>query len=307
MKRPNILLVLPDQHRGDWLEYPQEILDQLGQSDLKLETPNLKKIMENGTAFLTAYSPCPTCAPARASLASGMRYRSCRVLDNNINYDPTLPTFYQILRDGGYQVGSVGKLDLNKADHVWSNQKQWEDTLKRLGFTHVIDSEGKGDGVTSYFFEHQPGPYLEALQKAGLAEVHCEDIIGRGNKDHPTKLPEEYYGDNWVAENGIRMLEDFQKDQPWFLQVNFPGPHNPWDVTEEMKKGYQDRVYPEPAGTPVKPLPKNMNGVMQNYAAMIHNIDTQIGRFLEIIKERGELEKTIIEYSEDHGEMMGDF
>ena len=181
--RPNILLFLPDQHRGDWLEYPQDILDRLGQSDLKIETPNIKRLMERGTTFINAYTPCPTCAPARACLASGMRYRNCRVLDNNINYDPTFPTFYQKLREDGYSVGSVGKLDLNKANKWWSNTKEWRDTLERLGFTHVIDSEGKGDGVTGYAFGDTPGPYLVALEKAGLADIHVKDIIGRAHKD----------------------------------------------------------------------------------------------------------------------------
>lgn len=302
---PNILLIMPDQHRGDWLEYPENIMKQLGQPNLKIETPNIRAMMERGISFLNAYTPCPTCAPARACLASGKRYRDCRVIENTINFDLTMPTFYQILRDGGYNVGSVGKLDLNKPNKWWSNDKEWYNALIKLGFTHVIDSEGKGDGVSAYKFSDTPGPYLKALEEAGYAQMYVKDMFGRKHKDSATELPDKYYGDNWVAECGLEILDSFDRNKPWFLQVNFPGPHNPWDVTKSMKEEYKDRIYPEPVGDAKRP--ENMNGIMQNYAAMIHNIDKQIGLFIEKVKEREELDNTIIVYTSDHGEMMGDF
>ena len=304
-RKPNILLFLPDQHRGDWLEYPQHILEALGQPELKLETPNIRGLMERGTSFLSAWSPCPTCAPARACLAAAVGYRNCRVQDNNICFDPTMHTFYQVLRDGGYQVGSVGKLDLNKPNKWWSNTEEWMQTLRRIGFTAVVDSEGKGDGVTGYAFGSTPGPYLCHLRDVGWADAHVKDILDRANSDKPTPLPDAEYGDNWVGQCGLDMIRGFDREQPWFLQVNFPGPHNPWDVTESMKREYQDRVYPAPVGEGKRP--PHMNGILQNYAAMIHNIDRNVGLYLELLRERGELENTIVVYASDHGEMMGDF
>jgi len=104
------------------------------------------------------------------------------------------------------------------------------------------------------------------------------------------------------------MLKNFPEDQPWFLQVNFTGPHNPWDVTEKMRKSWKDVEFPDPEGFEEESISKEeINKVRQNYAAMLENIDQNIGLFIEQIKKRGELDNTIIIYSSDHGEMLGDF
>ncbi|MCP4762385.1 MAG: hypothetical protein GY870_11440 [archaeon] len=74
MKKPNILFIFPDQHRGDWLSYPPEILKRLGMSKLPLKIPNLKRLMENGVTLTNAVTPCQLYAPERACLDSRLRY-----------------------------------------------------------------------------------------------------------------------------------------------------------------------------------------------------------------------------------------
>lgn len=299
-KRPNFLFLFSDQHRGDWMPYDAEIKRKLGVEELRLNMPNIRGLMDCGTAFTTAVSPAPLCAPARACLASGKRYKNCRVYSNSTNYDTRLETFYEKLRDSGYYVSGVGKFDLNKADLEWGDG--YHPLLCQLGFSDAADSEGKMDAVWAAL-RNQPGPYGRMLQEKGWLEKHVEDMIHRGGNVHPTPLPDELYADNWITKQSLERIDGLPKDRPWFLQVNFSGPHDPWDITEKMKASVSERTFPDAADCTI--CGENQK-VRQNYAAMIENIDRCIGELLEAVKRRGDWDNTIVIYSSDHGEMMGD-
>ncbi|MCT4596471.1 MAG: sulfatase-like hydrolase/transferase [Vallitalea sp.] len=291
---PNILFIFPDQHRGDWL--PNNI-----QLDIKM--PNLKKIMDKGVTFNRAVTPSPLCAPARACLASGKRYDNCNVSDNLEDYPLEQETFYSILKEIGYSVGGVGKFDLHKATPWWGLDG-WVDDFEKLGFTHAIDNAGKMDAVISGK-DDPKDPYMNLLHKEGWSNYHVNDMIGRRQKTHYTELSDELYCDNWVGNNAVNMIKNFPKDKPWFIQVNFTGPHTPFDITQSMKKRWENIEFPMPikwSGEKNKALETR-----QNYAAMLENIDNNIGRIIKELEEQNELENTIIVYSSDHGEMLGDF
>ena len=85
---PNLLLLIPDQHRADWM----------AGGDLPLRTPTLQRLAARGVSFQRAYCTSPLCAPSRASLASGRHYAHCGVPGNGHNYPLDQPTFYQALR-----------------------------------------------------------------------------------------------------------------------------------------------------------------------------------------------------------------
>ena len=321
----NFLFFFPDQHRGDWMPYSSEIFKRLGMEDLLLRMPNIKRLMNNGVTFTNAVTSSPLCAPARACLASGLRYKNCRVATNHENYPIDLKTYYTALKDKGYIVASVGKLDLHKHDLFWGLDG-WVPELEKMGFTHVIDNEGKWDAVLSVIRkkdengkyikadpeDYQPkGPYMKYLAENNLLETHIQDFRNRlGNKkmfnSDPTPLPEESYCDNWVTNNGIKMLKQFPKHKPWHLVVNFVCPHDPWDITRRMKQSWEGVEFPKPFKGNIKSVNEELK-VRQNYAAMLENIDKNIGLFIEEVRKRGELENTIIIYSSDHGEMLGDF
>lgn len=303
--KPNILFFLPDQHRHDWLGT---------NTALPLRTPNLNRLCSTGIQFTNAFTPSPLCAPARACLASGMDYEHCRVPSNRENYPLDLPTYYQRLRDVGYRVCGVGKFDLHKDIASPAADLDWyvdgSRSLEEWGFTEGIDNEGKIDGSSSYKAAGKPkGPYLAYLHEQGLAEAYVQEHAKRRkHRDaYVTSLPEEAYCDNWVSENGLRFLRDFPKDQPWHLVVNFTGPHNPMDVTQRMHDNWKDVDFPPPVDTEQPGYsPDDHQRNRRHYAAMIENIDRQIGRFIDTVRERGELDNTLIIYSSDHGEMLGD-
>ena len=304
--RPNILLLFPDHHRGDWLPYSDEIFKMLGMEKLPVKMPNLKSMMTEGTTFTNCITPSPLCAPARACLASGLNYDSCGVTNNDQDYPVGQKTFYSVLREAGYNVGGVGKFDLHKKTRYWGLDG-WVDDLGKMGFTHAIDNEGKWDGYDSGK-ERPKGPYFKYLHDNRLVDMHVEDYKGRrGDKlaVFPTGLPEEAYCDNWISGNGINMIRKFPKSQPWFLQVNFAGPHSPWDITKDMKKSWEKIQMPQPAANDEHSR-DTLNKIRQNFAAMLENIDRNTGLLIDEIRKRKELDNTIVIYSGDHGEMLGD-
>ncbi len=299
---PNILFIFPDQHRPDWLG---------GNPSLPLRTPNLDRLADRGVHFTRAFTPSPLCAPARACLATGRAYARCGVRDNGQNTPTSMPTYYRHLRDAGYEVAGVGKFDLHKPDHDWG--LDGSRMLAEYGFTCGIDNEGKGDAITSYLRNGRAprGPYMQFLALEGLAETHVgmyEPHLGKpGWLNYPavTDLPDHAYCDNWIAANGLRLLRGFSGNRPWHLAVNFVGPHGPFDVTRSMRARWESVEFRPPVDNADANVAA-VNARRQNYAAMIENIDEHVGRMIERVRQRGELDNTLIVYSSDHGEMLGD-
>lgn len=275
---------------------------------LPLRTPNIDSLAEHGIRFTRAYCNSPLCAPSRACLASGRDYPACGVANNDEDYSLDMPTYYQSLRHAGYRVAGVGKLDLHKATLDWG--VDGSRLLPEWGFSDGIDNEGKLDGSKSFRRSAGPkGPYLRFLAERGLAEIYVQEHARRiEHRDaYTTELPDEAYCDNWIAENGLRILADLPRNQPWHLVVNFTGPHNPMDVTASMRERWKETAFPLPhANSQTEYSESDHLRNRQNYAAMIENIDRLVGRFVDTVNGRGELEETIIVYASDHGEMLGD-
>ena len=295
--RPNILFLFPDQHRFDWVPWNPGV---------PVRMPNLRALADRGVRFNRAFTPSPLCAPARACLAAGKEYARCGVVSNGQNYPIAQTTFYKLLRDRGYHVMGCGKFDLHKASSDWGlDGKRW---LKEWGFSDGIDNGGKGDAVRAGRKEPKD-PYMAFLEKRGLRQTHIDDSRRRSQTGasaaFPTPLPDDAYCDNWVGQNGIDLLRAAPKEKPWFLQVNFTGPHPPWDITQGMTKLYEAVEFPQPNGGRGL-APEQNAAVRRNYSAMITNIDRWIGVYIEELRKRGELENTLIVYSSDHGEMLGD-
>ena len=176
---------------------------------------------------------------------------------------------------------------------------------EKWGFTNVIDNAGKMDAAQSYHNNQCPtDPYMNYLSKNHWADYHSQNLLHRKNSAEFSEIPDSLYCDNWITDNAIEMINHFTPEKPWFLQVNFAGPHDPWDITKAMKKEALLRQVP---------FPQNYTGddniieIRQNYCEMIENIDKNIGRIVKLLKDKCMFENTIIIYSSDHGEMLGDF
>jgi arylsulfatase A-like enzyme len=297
--RPNILFFYPDQHRYDWTSMNPEMPDI---------TPNLAELAGRGAYFSCAFSPAPVCAPSRACLASGRTYANCSVAGNGNSYPLAQTTFYALLRQAGYAVLGCGKFDLDKPGKSWGRNGKhprpgMPSLLEAWGFTGGIDNAGKMDGVSAYKTGERPEPYFAMLESRGLVDAH---VINFKTLDHdypgPSLVPDDAYCDNWIADNGLNLIRSVSKGKPWFIQVNFNGPHPPMDVTKSMYEKWKDTTFPPArAGTG-----NEKPGKRRNYGAMIDNIDRWLGVFQAELKRRGELDNTLIVYCSDHGEMLGD-
>lgn len=299
-RRPNILFLFPDQWRFDWNWFRE---------DLSLRLPNLYRLSNRGMRFDQAIVASPLCAPSRACLAAGVEYERCGVPSNSFDYPLDRKTYYERLRDAGYHVLGCGKLDLHKKTEDWGLDGRR--LVKQWGFTDAIDSAGKGDAIHSTKQNGHPmDPFMAHLEKRGLLQAHLHDFEKRKGPNgywntEACPLPDPDYGDTWVTDNGLELLRSAPAGKPWHLVVNFPGPHNPMDVTASMHRSVQGRHYPPPLrsseGTNIQ-----HNAIRQNYSAMCENIDTQIGRLLAEVERCGETANTIVVFSSDHGEMLGD-
>ncbi len=289
---------MPDQLRPDWAGFDPSI---------PVRTPHLHALAARGVQFENCYCPSPLCAPSRACLAGGMEYDRCGVLDNGRNYPLDQTTYYSVLRDAGYHVMGCGKFDLHKPEATWGVEGQH--LLPEWGFSAGIDSAGKWDAIR-WGMEKPCDPFTAHLHESGRVGIHRDDferrrVEGAFAATFPTPLPEESYCDNWIAAQGLRLLQEAPVGKPWHLVVNFAGPHEPVDVTKRMSGLYADVDFPQPNRNSEFTLQKHVE-IRRNYAAMIENIDTWMGRLLAAVEERGEIDNTLVVFSSDHGEMLGD-
>lgn len=293
---PNFLFLLPDQWRFDWLG---------GNPHLPIRTPNLDALAARGVRFTKAAVAAPQCAPSRACLATGREYDHCGVGSNSDNFPLSNPTYYRALRDAGYHVAGCGKLDLSKPS--FDQGLDGRNHMDEWGFSDMINCGGKGDAVNRNAVEKPHDPYMAFLHRRGLAKVHAGDFEKREQYEStfPTPLPDDAYCDNWVGQCALDLMKRFPAGKPWHLVVNFVGPHDPMDITARMEKTCRGRSFPQPNAS-TQFTPQIHNAIRQNYTAMAENLDRWAGIFLAELKRRGELDNTIIVFSSDHGEMLGD-
>lgn len=302
--QPNILFLFPDQWRWDWLG--------CADADIPVRTPNIDALAARGTRFTQCRTNSPQCAPARACLALGVRYENCGVTDNGQNTDPERATVFKLLREAGYLTATTGKNDLHKAT-AWQGLDGWTQLLGRYGFSQARAHSGKFDAVRNGATEPQC-PYTRLLHAHGLMAAHVADYQRRGTEAtgatavNPSPLPRRFYTDDVCGQNTCEMLREMPAEGPWLMWANFPGPHDPMDPPRELQQRYDEVDFP-PAVNPqstYKGKVVDHAQLRRNYAAQCEGIDEWIGRIIDAVEQRGELDNTLIIFASDHGEMLGD-
>lgn len=313
-KRPNILVFFPDELRHDWVNN--------GTDTDFLNTPNIDSIRERAIKFDRTISASPICGPSRACFAAASHYEEVGVLTNYFNFPINrLTTFYKLLRDSGYHTMAVGKLDLAKNEtlHSYGWGHNGSEHAEEWGFSRMVNSVGvyessaleNPDANGSYI-----EPYTDYLLQFNRTDDFLQDIRDRITNGHdgtervytdtyPNPLPDELFNDNWVADKAVELLAEKPEDKEWFMIVNWNGPHYPMSVTERMWTSVQGRQFPAPVDYDYETgnmTLEHHNRTRGDYAALIENIDSQIGRILNSVN----LSDTIVVFSSDHGEMLGD-
>lgn len=295
----NVVLITTDQHRWDYL-------GGMGQPILQGLTPNLDRLANEGALFERCYSPNPLCMPARHAMQSGLYTFQSGQMNNVGDWPMDFPTFPQVLRQHGYRTALTGKLHAHEAVgyDIDLTDKVWDDEIHALGFDDVFQTAGKS---MAFFTEDA---YTHHLTDHGLLCAYREDIVKRQEANvvgaptaWPSILPNEHYVDNVIGQHAVDWLRAYDDEAPFVHVISFCSPHPPFDAPSRAINA----VDPDRAVLPVDVAePEPLRAAMVNYAAQIHLVDENIGKVLEVLEARGWLDDTLILFTADHGEMLGD-
>jgi arylsulfatase len=310
MTRPNILWICTDQQRYDTLGC---------NGNRFVRTPVLDKLAENSVVFDQCYCQSPVCSPSRASFLTGRYPRTTRCRQNGQDTPADEVLVTKLLADAGYKCGLSGKLHIASCNPALSRSMEPR-----------ID-----DGYSVFHWSHDPwvGPeYRDWLASKGarveLRPHPDSEWVHYGPKPELTQAA-------WCADRAIDFIRaQSDSDSPWLFSVNPFDPHHPFDPPEEFLKRYEaflddiplpnyvegeldnktiyqqtDHLgaYSNPKRWPAASMtPTDHRLVRAAYWAMCDNMDVQVGRMLDALRETGQLDNTIVIYTADHGEMLGD-
>jgi choline-sulfatase len=295
--------------------------DALGCTGNWVKTPNIDRIAREGVRFSNCVTNSPVCIPARVSLATGLYPHTTGVWDNcPYELPESTPTWMAAIRDAGYRTSLFGKSALHRRG---PDIRKFEHVLNSYGLDDVDEIRGPRASVETIC--HMTARW----ESLGLLKAFQDDVLARTGKNktlvRPSPLPLAEYYDVYVGQQAKRYLRDYKRDQPWFCWVSFAGPHEPWDTPEPYASMYRPENMPEPFPRPAlrKRGPKgeldrrfaeaandkidNARELRASYAGKVTLIDDQVGEILTEIETRGELERTVILFTSDHGEMNGDY
>ncbi len=296
-ERPNILFLMTDQQRGDFLG---------SDGNLAVRTPNLDRIAGEGARFRHAYSSTPSCTPARACLLTGQAPWHHGMLGYGrvaAEYPFEAP---KMLARAGYQTCAIGKNHFHPQRNAHGYEKA------------ILDESGRS------FSADFRSDYRSWF--ASEAPTLDPDATGIGWNDCTAGeyvLPERLHPTTWTGDTAVRYLNTCPTDRPFFLKVSFARPHSPYDPPPRYMREFNDAAIPPASigswAEPYRPrsseLPSLWHGDLgesqvrhsrQGYCGSIRFIDDQIGRILEALHARGLYEETLILFLSDHGDMLGD-
>ena len=323
---PNIIFIFSDQHRHDALGCAQHPV---------VRTPNLDRLAGEGVRFSRAWCQSPICQPSRAALITGRYPHELDILRNfGPDFDPAWPTFMKSLQAAGYATANVGKTHYYKEGLVPPEGPERDLRKKgafigQFGFDHVIEEFDRYvhamDGVRTHYTEYlrEQGvfePYRDQLKKIWrLTPTHWDAVTSPLSQEHDLT--------SFLTRAALDWLERQNSEQPFFLQLSYVQPHVPLMGDPTWAAHYENQAIRLGPREPAKGLTPLWETYLEDcrehsqadrlsddyvrrgarqYFAMISLIDQCIGNVLSFLERRGLLDNTLLVYSSDHGEMLGD-
>lgn len=333
--RPNVLFIHTDEQRADTLGcYGND----------RVSTPNVDRLAEAGATFESAHCTHPLCMPSRGSLLTG-RYPSAHgTWRNGVPIQAEERTIAELLGEAGYETGLFGKAHFtpyqgDPEEHPESVQVDAVGEEACWDFWRDFDGPYYGFDRVETVLMHGPNEALGGHYGRWLAEEHPEarDLIEQdaavGETDPAynvwtSALPVDLHSSTWVADRTIEFID--AAAEPFFGWVGIPDPHFPYDPPEPYAEKYDPGEVAMPVdpegevwgedppryvayhleekyGTDWREVPESVRREMlANYLAMVDLVDDAVGRILDALAERGLAEDTVVVFTSDHGDWMGD-
>ena len=306
--RPNILILYTDQQRTDTLGcYGQRAVP----------TPNIDALAQSGMRFERCFVQNPVCAPSRASFLTGRYCSALHIGTNGIVFPREEYTLPRLLKPYGYETAQLGKLHFDP--HARRDHRDPTDTY----------------GFDTFVLSDEPGCYDDAYTK--WVETVCPEQLDRvrtmlppaavmwgkkGYSETPRNTHEPYVfeGDAalthtaFVTAQTCQYLKTYDRKRPFFAIAGYYAPHTPLNPPQE----YLDRVDRSKLRLPivseeetVAPFLRDVSqekwiDIAAAYLAMVAQVDDGVGEIVRTLKEQGLYENTIIIFTSDHGEYLGD-
>ena len=293
---PNILWICTDQQRYDTIG---------ALNNAQVRTPNIDSLVGGGVSFERAYCQSPICTPSRASFLTGMYPSSVHGCGNGNDYwMEAAPLVTAMLADAGYDCALAGKLHL-------------------AGARGRIEPRPQHDGYRVFHWSHGPHDYWEAGHDYAdwLKAQGCSlaDMLKQ-----PHETPPALHQTTWCADRAIDFIKADHGGAPWLMSVNIFDPHAPFDPPQPYLDRFDIEAMPGPkfresdlaAQAKLSALdfqtgarrPDDLDAkrIQAAYYAMIELIDDNVGRMLAALEASGQRDNTLVIFTSDHGETLGD-
>lgn len=305
----NIIFLMTDQLRADHVGFLP---------DSSFVTPNIDRLAAT-VGFTNCVSVNPVCSPARSALLTGKYTHQIGTLSMSGDLSQEHPTYLQALQSAGYWTAGVGKFH-------WMQRWPWHtergkghdlvalrDEVKKYGLDYVWEVSGKQLALKNNC------NYCEHLKSKGILDAYRDHVEARGpnSKDpaqttwsgEPWPFDEEDYVDVVIGREIVKAIDSRPAEGPFFLFGSFCGPHKPYDPPPSYLSAVPRDDVTEfiPGNAALDPqIRERLHRVRRAYRGMINCIDRQVGLILDKLEREGLLESTVILFTSDHGEMLGD-
>jgi arylsulfatase A-like enzyme len=298
MAKPNILFLFTDQQRADTIG---------GLGNPIIRTPALNRLAREGTAFLRAYTPCPVSMAARAAMLTGLPPHVTGCVDN-CGFPASARSIMQVLAGAGYQTHGVGKMHFApdfRMNWGFGTRDTSEELRHDTDYRRFLDRNGYGHVLETY---GPRGEYYYLPQ--------------------PSQLPAALHESSWVADRSVDFIKRRDRSRPFFMMTSFIKPHPPFENPSPWHRLYRALEMPPPFWPEnCRDYHSRINTVQNRYKyfdragkndllyrtmraayySAISFVDYNISRILAALEASGGMDDTLIVFSSDHGELLGDY
>ena len=296
--KPNILFIMADQLAARYLgAYGHKLV----------KTPNLSRLAAEGVVFENCYSTSPLCAPARATVMNGLLPSRTGVYDNAAEFPSAIPTWAHYLRLQGYHTCLSGKMHFVGPDQLHGLEERLTTDIYPADFGWTPDWRLKQERIDWWYHN------MTSVLQPGIAEI-----------------TNQLEFDDDVAFQAKRKLYDyarFSPDKPFAMAVSFTHPHDPYAARKKFWDLYRDedidlpsvphmprakldahsqRLYDVSAMDDYKVTEADIRAARHGYYANISYVDDLIGQLIDTLENLGQLENTVIVFTSDHGDFLGE-